>query len=149
MIGSLLLALHLLGAVAWVGGMAFALMVLRPSLAVLPPPLRLALHAQVFRRFFRIVWHAMPLLLVTGYAMLFAVFGGFAGANWAVHLMHLSGLVMAGIFAVLFFGPWAAFAAAQDAGDNAAAAGALDRIRRLITVNLALGLATVAVAAFA
>ena len=95
MIVSALLALHLLGAVLWVGGMAFALLVLRPSLAVLQPAQRLALHGEVFRRFFRIVWHAMPLLLVSGYAMLFGVFGGFAGVNWAVHLMHLLGLVMA------------------------------------------------------
>jgi len=29
--GDILLALHLLGAVLWVGGMAFALLVLRPA----------------------------------------------------------------------------------------------------------------------
>jgi uncharacterized membrane protein len=32
---NLLLAVHLLGAAIWVGGMAFALLVLRPSLTVL------------------------------------------------------------------------------------------------------------------
>jgi len=68
MTGHLLLALHLLGAVVWVGGMFFALLVLRPSLAVLEPPQRLALHMQVFRRFFLIVWHAMPAVIITGYA---------------------------------------------------------------------------------
>jgi uncharacterized membrane protein len=145
---SILGALHLLGAVIWVGGMAFALLVLRPSLSVLEPAQRLALHTQVFRRFFLIVWHAMPIMLLTGYAMLFGVFGGFAQVNWAVHLMHLLGLIMAAIFLVVFFGPWKAMRAAMAAGEATQASAAANRIRRLITANLVLGLVTVAVAAW-
>ena len=145
----ILLALHLLGAVLWVGGMAFALLVLRPSLTVLEPPQRLALHAQVFRRFFLIVWHAMPVLLATGYAMLFGVFGGFAGVGPAVHVMHMLGLIMAAIFLVIFFGPWRAMRAAMAAQNRDAAARAVDRIRLLIQINLALAAVTVVVAAWA
>ena len=141
-------ALHLLGAVIWVGGMFFALLVLRPSLAVLAPPQRLALHGQVFRRFFRIIWHVMPIVILTGYALVFLGFGGFKGTPWTVHVMHLSGLVMAVIFAVTYFGPWAALRAALVADDGAAAAASVDRIRMLITVNLGLGLGTIAVAGF-
>lgn len=137
-----LLALHLLGAVAWVGGMAFALLVLRPSLAALAPPQRLALHAEVFRRFFRLIWHAMPLVLASGYAMLFAVLGGFAHVNWAVHVMHLLGLVMTAVFLAIVFGPWRAMRAAPSPE-------AVDRIRRLVQVNLLLGTLTLIVAAFA
>jgi uncharacterized membrane protein len=146
---AVLLALHLLGAVVWVGGMAFALLVLRPSLAVLEPPQRLALHAQVFRRFFLFVWHAMPIVLLTGYAMTFGVLGGFAAANWAVHTMHLFGLMMAVLFLVIFFGPWKDLRAAVARGDRAVAALALNRIRLLIRINLILGLLTVAIAAWA
>ena len=142
---AVLKSLHVLAAVVWVGGMAFALLVLRPSLAVLEPPQRLALHMQVFRRFFLIVWHAMPVLLLTGYAMLFGVLGGFATVNWAVHLMHLSGLLMTAIFLAIFFGPWRAIRTATAAPDRAAAA---DRIRKLIQVNLVLGALTVLVAAW-
>lgn len=141
-------ALHLLGAAIWVGGMFFALLVLRPSLAVLAPPQRLALHGQVFRRFFRIIWHVMPIVILTGYALVFLGFGGFKGTPWTVHVMHLSGLVMAVIFAVTYFGPWAALRAALVADDGAAAAASVDRIRMLITVNLGLGLGTIAVAGF-
>lgn len=137
-----LLALHLLGAVAWVGGMAFALLVLRPSLTALAPPQRLALHAEVFRRFFRLIWHAMPLVLLTGYAMLFAVLGGFTHVNWAVHVMHLLGLVMTAVFLAIVFGPWRAMRAAPSPE-------AVDRIRRLVQVNLLLGTLTLIVAAFA
>ena len=140
-------ALHLLGVAIWVGGMFFALMVLRPSLAVLEPPQRLALHGQVFRRFFLIIWHAMPAVIFTGYGLVFLGFGGFKGMPWTVHVMHLTGLVMAVVFAVIFFGPWASLRAALAAGDRAAAVGSVERIRTLITVNLGLGLATIIVAA--
>jgi len=145
---SVLKALHLLGVVLWVGGMGFALMVLRPSLGVLEPPQRLALLRQVFSRFFRIVWHAMPVILLTGYAMLFGVYGGFGGVNAAVHLMHLLGLIMTAVFVYIVFVPWPAMRAALEAGDRAAAAAATDRIRKLIMLNLVLGLATVAIAPF-
>ncbi len=146
---TLLLAIHLLCAVVWVGGMAFALGVLRPSLAVLAPSDRLALHGQVFRRFFLIVWHAMPLILLSGYAMVFGFFGGFAGVPVAVHVMHLLGLIMTALFVVVFFGPWAVMRGALAAGQDTVAAGAATRIRRLVLINLVLGLVTVVVAAFA
>jgi len=146
---SALLALHVLGAVVWVGGMSFALLVLRPSLAVLDPAQRLALHAEVFRRFFRHVWHAMPIVLLTGYAMLFGVLGGFATALWPVHVMHLCGVLMAAIFLVIVLGPWPAMRAAMARQDATAAGAAVERIRTLVRINLVLGVLTVLVAAWA
>src|SRR4029077_9808558 len=74
------LAVHVLCAVIWVGGMFFAYVVLRPSLSVLEPIQRIALHTQIFRRFFLIVWHVMPLILLSGFAALFGLFGGPATA---------------------------------------------------------------------
>jgi uncharacterized membrane protein len=136
----LVLALHIVGAVVWVGGMFFALLILRPSLSVLAPAQRLALHGQVFRRFFRVVWHAMPLILLTGYAMLFGLYGGFAGVDWGVHVMHLLGLIMAAVFVAIVFGPYAQFRASPSPA-------ATEAIRRLILINLVLGLITVVVAA--
>lgn len=141
MIWPVLLALHLLAAVLWVGGMAFALFVLRPSLSVLDPALRLSLHRDVFRRFFRLVWHVMPLQLLTGYAMVSLIPGGFAGLPWAINAMQTLGLIMAALFLVVFFGPWKEL---RRSGDVAA----VERIRRLISINLGLGLATVIIAAF-
>lgn len=141
MTGNLLLALHLLGAVVWVGGMFFALLVLRPSLAVLEPPQRLALHMQVFRRFFLVVWHAMPAVMLSGYALVFTRYGGFGGASHAVAGMHVLGWVMALVFLAIFFVFWKRL----QGGDKTA----LDKIRQLITVNLALGLMVIMLAAFA
>lgn len=148
MLGNLLYAIHVLGAVLWVGGMAFALLALRPALAALEPPQRLLLHEGALKRFFLIVWHAMPALLLTGWALLFFWYGGFRGAGWHIHLMHGTGLVMAAVFVALFLGPWRAFRAARASGDTAGAAANADRVRRLVTVNFALGLLTVAVAAW-
>jgi len=143
---TLLYVLHLLAAILWVGGMAFAILVLRPSLAVLEPPQRLVLHAQVFRRFFLLVWHAMPIALLTGWAMLFGWYGGFRDSGWHVHLMNLTGVVMGVVFGAIWFGPYARFRRAMADGRGADAATAVNLIRRLITLNLALGLLTSAVA---
>ncbi len=148
MLANLLNALHVVFAALWVGGMAFALLALRPSLAALEPPQRLALMAGVHRRFFLLVWHAMPITILSGYGLLFGVFGGFRGTGWHVHLMHLTGLVMAGVFLFIALGPWKRMRAALAAGDAPGAAAANERIRTLVTANLALGLLTVAVAAW-
>ena len=139
---SLVLAVHILAMAAWTGGMAYALLVLRPSLSVLSPADRLALHGQTFKRFFLIVWHAMPLVLITGWAMVFGVYGGFATLPVAVNIMQALGLVMAVVFVVLFFGPWKRFRAQP----SAEAAGS---IRRLIVANLVLGVLVIVSASFA
>jgi uncharacterized membrane protein len=145
MMSDLLLALHLLGAVLWVGGMGFALLVLRPAAhEVLQAPERLALAQAAFRRFFLIVWHAMPIVLLTGWALFFLWHGGWSGARWSLHLMHLLGLIMALVFLALFFGPWGAMRRAMAVGDKPNAARALESIRKLVLVNLIMGLVVVA-----
>jgi len=143
-----LLALHLLGAVIWVGGMLFAMTVLKPALSVLGPKERLALHLQVFSRFFRTLWHVMPIVILTGYAMIFGYYGGFGGVNGAIHAMHGLGLLMAAIFIAAWFGPFQALRRAMAADDATTAAAAVVRIRRLVLLNLALGVVTVALGAF-
>jgi len=142
---ALLKALHLLCAVLWVGGMFFAYVVLRPSLVAIEAPQRMLLHTQVFRRFFLVVWHAMPLIIVTGFAML-GFIGGMATAPWPVHAMLALGLVMAGVFLAIFFGPYRQF---RRTTERTRMATSLDSIRKLIGVNLILGLVTVAIAALA
>jgi uncharacterized membrane protein len=137
------LAVHVLCAVLWVGGMFFAYVVLRPSLSVLEPIQRIALHTQVFRRFFLVVWHAMPLILLSGFAVLFGFYGGPANVGWNVHLMMLLGLIMSAVFLLIFFGPYARF---RRTTDRSTAAASIDRIRKLIGVNLVLGIVTVIVA---
>ena len=137
------LALHVLCAVIWVGGMFFAYVVLRPSLSVLEPIQRIALHTQVFRRFFLVVWHVMPLILLSGFAVLFGFYGGPANVPWNINVMMLLGLIMSAVFLLIVFGPYARF---RRTTDRATAAAAIDSIRKLIAVNLVLGIIVVIVA---
>ena len=137
------LALHIFGAVVWVGGMFAIYVCLRPALDMLEPPQRLRLMRITFRKFFAWVWMAIPLLLVSGYWMLFTAFGGFAGAGLSIHLMQLIGWLMIALFVWLFHGPWLAFKRAVDAEDWLSAGANLDRIRQIIRVNLPLGLLVV------
>lgn len=144
-----LYVLHVIGAVAWVGGMLFALLALRPAAhEALEPPQRIALMEAVFRRFFRMLWHVVPLVIVSGWALVWGWYWGFGASVWHVHLMHATGLVMAGIFVLVALGPWRRMRAAAAAGDRPAAAASLDTIRKGVTVNLVLGLLTVGVAAW-
>ena len=137
------LAIHVLCAVIWVGGMFFAYVVLRPSLSVLEPMQRIALHTQVFRRFFLVVWHVMPLILISGFAVLFGFYGGMANVCWNIHVMMLLGLIMSAVFVLIVFGPYARF---RRTTDRTTAAACIDRIRKLIGINLLLGIVTVVVA---
>jgi uncharacterized membrane protein len=142
---SIALSLHLLAAIVWVGGMFFAHMVLRPVVtAQLEPPLRLALMKGVFDRFFPWVWIAVTLLLLTGYWVFLGPMQ--ARAGWHVHLMSAVGLLMVAIYAFIYFRPYRKMAAALAVQQLPEAAAALGLIRKLIMLNLILGLLTSAVA---
>lgn len=144
--GALLLALHVLGAMAWVGGMFFALAVLRPGMAFLDAKLRLALHEQVLRRFFFVIWCVMPAMLLTGIAMQYLFYGGVLPAPWPLRVMTVTGLAMAAIFVAMVRGPWRALRRALARNQTPEAGAAVQRVRRLISVNLALGVLTTIVA---
>lgn len=139
-----LLFLHLVGVVVWVGGMAFAWGCLRPAALQLAPAQRLALWADVLGRFFPLVWAAIGLIVLSGLAMLWHL--GFARAPIAWHVMLLTGAVMIAVFVSIWLQPWPRLRAAVAASDWAAGAGALNTIRQRVGFNLILGLITVAVA---
>ena len=143
----LLIALHLLAAVVWVGGMFFAHRALRPVAAtLLEPPQRLPLWTQTFRRFFPWVWLAVVLLPTTGYMMVFRVFGGFSSVGLHIHLMQGLGWVMMLLFMHMYFAPFKRMQRAVAAGDWPTAANQLAQIRRIVGTNLILGLSVVAIA---
>jgi len=145
---SIAIALHLLAAVIWVGGMFFAHQALRPVAAtLLEPPRRLPLWANTFDRFFPWVWLAVVLLPATGFWMVFAVLGGMANVGWHVHLMIGLGTTMIALFLYVFFAPFRHLKRAVAAEDFAEGARQLARIRRTVGVNLILGLIVTATAA--
>lgn len=140
-----LLLLHVSSVVVWVGGMFFAYVCLRPVAASqLQPPLRLPLWRGVFDLFLNWVWVAVALILASGLTMMLQVGFKVAPINW--HIMFLLGLVMMLIFAHVYFAPYRKLCRACDAQDWPAAAAALGRIRKLVGLNLALGLMTIAAA---
>jgi uncharacterized membrane protein len=140
---AILIALHVLAAVVWVGGMFFAYGVLRPSAAPLESETRLQLWRRVFRKFFPWVWTSIIILLASGYGMIFGFFGGLAGAGPYIHIMQGIGIVMMLLFLHLFFVPWRRFAAAVDGSHFAEAAKHLGQMRRIVAINLGLGLITI------
>jgi len=144
---AVLIALHVLAVAVWVGGMFFAYVVLRPSAGPLAAEARLQLWQRVFRRFFPWVWASIVVLLASGYGMMFLVFGGFAGAGLYIQLMQGIGILMMLLFLHLYFGPWRRFSAAVEGGHFPEAAKRLAQIRRIVGINLALGLLTIVVGA--
>lgn len=142
MIIPFLLLLHVLSAVIWVGGMFFAHQMVRPSVAPLDSPVRLALWRRIFQAFFTWVWICVVLLLISGFAMQSL---GIEGLH--VQIMEGLGIIMMLAFGHLYFAPWKRFRRAVDAADFAAAAVHLTQIRRIVEFNLALGLIVVVVGA--
>ena len=69
-----LLALHLLSAIVWIGGMFFAHFCMRPAaVETLQPPQRLPLMAAALGRFFRYVAVAVLVLLGTGVLLMLPI----------------------------------------------------------------------------
>ena len=133
-----LLALHLLAATAWVGGMLYALVVLRPALTVLDAGPRLQVHMLTLKRFFLVVWHAMPIMLLTGWGMIAVAGWSMSHLPWYVNVMQALGLIMAAVFLWTYFGPFRRLRRAIRPGPEL-----LGRIRLLVTVNLVLGAAVI------
>jgi len=133
--------LHIVGFTVWVGGMFFAYMALRPVAATrLEAASRLSLWEGVFEKFFFWVWIAVALILGSGlYRM--ALLGK---PPHYVLAMFITGIAMMLIFAHVFFAPYKRLRFAVKAHDWAAGGKALGQIRKLVGINLILGVLTMA-----
>lgn len=138
MMHAALLALHLLAATFWVGGMAALHVAVRPSLATLEPPVRLPFVERVLGRFLNALFLAIALVVATGLALVLRA-GGFAAVHWSVHAMFGLALAMIVIFAYVRFGPYAQLRRAARAGDWKTGADRLAAVRQLVFVNLLIG----------
>lgn len=141
------LALHVLSAVVWVGGMFFAYVALRPAVGeVLAGIQDLQLWSRTFERFFRWVWVAVVLLPLTGYWMVYSMFGNLRTAGIHVELMQGIGWFMILLFLHLYFAPYRRLKRALAEEDSARARQSLRQIRAIVAANLALGLTVVVIA---
>jgi uncharacterized membrane protein len=137
------LFLHVISVVVWVGGMFLAYMAVRPVAAeVLEPPQRLRLWAGIFQRFFPWVWLAVILIVGSGFMMM----GIMRSTAAYILIMAVIGVVMSMIFMHIYFAPFGRLKRAVASQDWKAGGAALGQIRKLVGVNLVLGLVTIAVA---
>jgi uncharacterized membrane protein len=143
---ALMLFLHVIGSVIWVGGMFLMHFAVRPSAAqLLEPPQRLPLLAAILGRFFAWVAASVLVVLASGLAMIFGA-GGVAVMHASVHLMFVVGVAMMAIYGYLRFVPFVRLRAAVQDKDWPRAARSMDRIRALVGVNLILGVLTIGIA---
>jgi uncharacterized membrane protein len=138
------LFLHLLGVAIWVGGMVFAHFCLRPALEDLSPQLRLPLWESVFGRFFNWVAAAVLVILLSG-AVLMMYFGG-SHANWQIHTMMGLGILMMLIYGHIRFAVFPRIRRAVQAQNWPNGARAVGTVRRLVVINMVLGVVTIGVA---
>lgn len=135
--------LHILAAAIWVGGMFFAYMVLRPVASqLLQPEQRLPLWSKVFSCFFKWVWAAVITLFITGFWMIHLLggMGGVSGVGVHVHIMLLIAVLMALLFMHVYFNAFKKLKWAVTEQDWITGGEALNQIRKLIQLNLILGL---------
>lgn len=141
---AVLLFLHVLGVMVWVGGMVFVQLCLRPVAAVqLAPPQRLPLLAAVLGRFFALVAIAIVLVLASGFGM-FAIIGEHVPKHW--HVMAGVGLLMVAIYGWIVVADYPRLTAAVAAQDWPAGAAAMNNIRRKVVTNIVLALVATAAA---
>ncbi|MDB5947393.1 MAG: hypothetical protein JWQ33_2419 [Ramlibacter sp.] len=132
------LFLHLAAAIFWMGGMAFMVLAMRPSMAEqLAPPQRLPLMAAVLTRFFGVVAVNIAVLLVTGAYLLHDT--GMAKAPPGWHAMLGLGLVMILVFGHLFFAPYRKLKRAVASADWTEGGRRAGQIAMLVKINLGLG----------
>jgi len=149
MLHATLKSIHLLAMFVWLGGMFFALFCLRPALGVLePPPLRPRLMHAVLKRFFVAVSWAAGLMLASGVLMMLPGASTGAHPSPAITAMAALGIVMIGVFAFVRLVPFRRLQAALAASDGPGAGAALNSIRQLVALNLAIGAAIVLITQF-
>ena len=140
-------AAHVLAALVWVGGMFFSWMILRPEAArSLEAPERLSLWLGVFKRFFNWVWACVIILPITGIGMLHLGMNGFANMPRYIQLMAGLFLVMFALFLRIQLLLLPVLRSAVAMQDWPAGADALAKMRRLVGINLLVGLSVVAIA---
>ena len=149
-IDALLHVLHILAAVTWLGGMAFAVLALHPVLVTRPIEERIPLIVPVLRRFFILVGSSIAVLASTGAYFYFARLGvspGLAVSRYGILMTakFAVALAMVLLFLRIVFRHYAAasdLARRERPGSQryAEIPAHLKRLTTLVRVNLALGI---------
>jgi uncharacterized membrane protein len=135
------LFLHLMGVVIWVGGMVFAHFCLRPAVAELTPQSRLALMESALGKFFDWVSASVIVILLTGGYLMSQL--GNMHAPWVIMAMAGTGVIMMLLFGHLRFAMYPRVQRAVQAQRWPDGAAAIASIRRIVVINLVLGVVTI------
>ncbi len=133
-------ALHGFAAFIWLGVLLVSLAMLSPTLGNLPAAQRFPIWLNFFRRAFPWVLGAIVVILLSGYHLMFAYFGGFKAPLY-IGLMHGIGLLTMAAFLHIYFASFKRFARAVDRLDWTVAAQQFGQLRLLMAINLLLTLA--------
>lgn len=150
--------LHLLATTVWIGGMAFNIWVLRPSLPVIEPAERVKLVGAALRRFIYVAWLSIAALILTGIFLGRGAPEALLRSNYGIALIikHTIVVVMTVIVALVsfvFFPKLKIFLNEIDANAHDATklppelATLLGKIVALVKLNLTLGVIVLLVTA--
>lgn len=135
------LCLHLFSAMIWVGGMFFAMGMLRPAVENLVLVDKVHLWLGVLNRFFSWIRVIVILQPATGYWMVFHELGGFDHVGFHVIIMHFLGWIMILIFLWIYFFPFRHMKRMAREELFPEAGMYMLRIRGMVLANLVLGAA--------
>lgn len=139
------LPIHILAAVVWIGGMFFVHNIMRPGVATLEAPVRLALMRDALTRFFRWVWICIALLWLSGIWIITSQ-SLWSALPWHVLVMMLVAVLMTVLFCLIYFDHFRKITGWIDAGDFKAAGERMGRMSKLVSANLGMGIFVVLIA---
>ncbi|MEO5376649.1 MAG: hypothetical protein H7832_02515 [Magnetococcus sp. DMHC-6] len=142
----LLLAIHLLSVVIWVGGMFFAVVILGRATKELEIPQFVPLWGRVLKKFFHLVWIAVFLLPLTGYGMIHTYFASFRPLPHYISIMATLGVGMCLVFIFTYVTAYQRFSYMLQELLYPEAGLYMQKIRLFILINLLLGITTIVVA---
>jgi uncharacterized membrane protein len=147
MVTGLVLAIHILAVIIWLGGLFFLAIVLGPSARALDAAAAPSFWHLTLTRSLAWGWLSLVVIVGTGVAMVFLVFGGY-GYLPNIHRVNMA----IGIPAIALYGytslmPWHQFGRAVRSGDGGVAAKKLHQVRTLLATILVLALSAAFVSA--
>lgn len=141
------LAVHVVAASLWVGGIFFSYVILQPAVSqALDPPARVKLWAATFEQYYRWALYAAVLLLISGYFLAYSLYGDYLAGGWRIWLMQALGILLMLNTLHARFAPFRRLQKTVINKDWARGAVYLTQLRKQLLGNLVLGLAIVIIA---
>ena len=140
MAAGLVLAIHILAVIIWLGGLFFLVVVLGPSAKALDAAGAPSFWHRTLSRSLAWGWLSLFVMVGTGIAMVFLVFGGY-GYLPNIHRVNMA----IGIPAIALYGytslmPWRQFSHAARSNDRVVAAKKFHQVRTLLATILVVAL---------